>query len=171
MATGWLPKETAVIAIPVVTLAAGALIGWFTQRSGFCSVGGIRDLILLRQTRLLTGFLALVIGAFIGFTVLSFLSPAAFEHFFWATKSGLLIPVPGAPAGLSAGAYILLAVLGGIGVGVTGVLLGGCPLRQVTMTSEGNVKSLSFVVGMGIGAVVYTAYVSAWVVSLLKGII
>ena len=171
MAAGWLPQGTAVIAVPVVTLVAGLVIGWFTQRSGFCSVGGIRDYLMLGQTRLLKGFLALVAGAFLSYLVLSLLTPAAFEHFFWAAKSGLLSPVPGAPAGLSAGAYVLLAVLGGIGVGIVGVLLGGCPLRQVTMTSEGNLKSLSFVVGMCIGAVAYTMYIAPWVVSLVKGVI
>jgi len=171
MAAGWLPKETAVIAVPLVTLAIGAIIGWFAQRSGFCSVGGIRDFIMLRHTRLLSGFLAMVGGAFIAYLALSLVTPAAFEHFFWAAKSGLLAPVPGAPAGLSGGAYVLLAVLGGIGVGIIGVLIGGCPMRQLAMTSEGNLKSLSFVVGMAIGAVVYTMYISGFVVSLLKGFI
>jgi hypothetical protein len=171
MAAGWLPKETAVIAVPIVTLAIGAIIGWFAQRSGFCSVGGIRDFIMLRHTRLLYGFLALVAGAFISYLVLSLLTPAAFEHFFWAGKSGLLAPVPGAPAGLSGSAYILLAVLGGAGVGIIGVLIGGCPMRQLAMTSEGNLKSLSFVIGMAMGAVVFTTFISPFVVSILKGVI
>jgi uncharacterized membrane protein YedE/YeeE len=171
VAAGWLPKETALVAVPVVTLAFGFLIGWLAQRSGFCSVGGIRDFLMLRHTRLLSGFLALIGGAFLGFLAFSILMPAAFEHFFWAVKSGPLTPVPGAPAGLSAGAYILLAILGGIGVGFVGVYLGGCPLRQVAMTSEGNLKSLAFVAGMCVGAVVYTMYVSGLVVSLVKGVI
>ncbi len=170
MAAGWLSKETAVIVVPVVTIIVGVLIGWCAQRSGFCSIGGIRDYIMLRHTRLLLGFLALIGGAFLSYGILYLLTPSAFEHFFWAVTSGLT-PVPGAPPGLSAGAYILLAVIGGIGLGTIGVLLGGCPLRQLAMTSEGSMKSLSFVLGMGIGAVVYTMYISPWVVSLLKGVI
>jgi uncharacterized protein (DUF697 family) len=38
------------------------------------------------------------------------------------------------------------------------------------MTSEGNVKALVFVVGMCIGAVVFTAWLSGWGVALLKGL-
>ena len=77
-------------------------------------------------------------------------------------------PVPGAPAGLTVVGYIVLAIVGGIAVGIIGVLLGGCPLRQVVMTSEGNLKSLCFVIGMCVGSVVYTMWVSGWGVTLLK---
>jgi uncharacterized membrane protein YedE/YeeE len=168
MAAGWLSKDVAVVAVPIVTLLLGLLIGWLAQRSGFCSVGGFRDFILFRHTRLLYGYLALIVGAFVGYLVFWLITPSAFEHFFWMLTSGLT-PVPGAPAGLSVAAYILLAIVGGIAVGIIGVLLGGCPLRQLVMTSEGNVKSLVFVIGMGIGSVVYTAWISGWVVAVLKG--
>jgi len=147
----------------------GILIGWLGQRSGFCSIGGFRDFFMFRHTRLLYGYLALIGGAFIGYFVFWLITPLAFEHFFWYMTSGLT-PIPGAPAGLLVTGYILLAVIGGIAVGLIGVLLGGCPLRQLVMTSEGNVKALVFVVGMCIGAVVFTAWLSGWVVALLKGL-
>jgi uncharacterized membrane protein YedE/YeeE len=170
MAAGWLSKQVAVIAVPFITLLFGILIGYLAQRSGFCSIGGFRDFFMFRHTRLLFGFVALIIGAFAGYLVFWMITPAAFEHFAWALASGFLSPVPGAPAGLPDAAYVLLAVIGGIGVGIVGVLLGGCPLRQLTMTSEGNMKALFFVIGMCIGAVVFTALVSGWVVAVLKGI-
>lgn len=166
-AAGWLTKDVAVVAVPIVTLLFGLLIGWLAQRSGFCSIGGFRDFFMLKHTRLLYGYLALIVGAFIGFLVFWLITPAAFENFFWLLHKGLM-PVPGAPANLSVIAYIVLAVIGGIAVGLIGVLLGGCPLRQVVMTSEGNVKSLCFVIGMCAGAVVYTAVISGWGVALLK---
>ena len=164
---GLLSKDVAVIAVPVVTLILGLIIGWFGQRSGFCSIGGFRDFIMFRHTRLLFGFLALILGAFIGYLVFKILFPSAFEGFFWLMSKGLA-PVPGAPAGLTVTAYIILALVGGVAVGLIGVLLGGCPLRQVVMTAEGNVKSLCFVVGMCIGSVVFTLWVSGWGVALLK---
>jgi uncharacterized membrane protein YedE/YeeE len=166
-AAGWLSKDIAVIAVPIVTLLLGLLIGWLGQRSGFCSIGGFRDFIMFRHTRLLYGYIALIIGAFVGYLVFWLITPAAFENFFWLLHKGLM-PVPGAPANLTVAAYILLAVIGGIAVGLIGVLLGGCPLRQVVMTSEGNIKSLVFVIGMCIGAVVYTAWISGIGVALLK---
>ena len=64
--------------------------------------------------------------------------------------------------------YIILALVGGVAVGLIGVLLGGCPLRQLVMTAEGNVKSLCFVIGMCIGSVVFTLWVSGIAVALLK---
>ena len=168
-AAGWLSKDVAVIAVPIVTILFGILIGWLGQRSGFCSIGGFRDFFMFRHTRLLYGYLALIGGAFIGYFVFWMITPLAFEHFFWYMTSGLT-PVPGAPAGLLVTGYIILAIIGGIAVGLIGVLLGGCPLRQLVMTSEGNVKALIFVVGMCIGAVVFTAWLSGWVVALLKGL-
>jgi len=164
---GILSKETAVIAVPVVTLILGLLIGWLGQRSGFCSIGGFRDFFMLKHTRLLYGYLALIIGAFAGYLIFKIVFPSAFEGFFWLMGKGLM-PVPGAPANLTVTAYIVLALIGGIAVGLIGVLLGGCPLRQVVMTAEGNVKSLCFVIGMCAGSVIYTMWVSGWGVALLK---
>jgi uncharacterized membrane protein YedE/YeeE len=169
VAAGWLSKDAAIIAVPIVTLFFGILIGWLGQRSGFCSVGGFRDFFMFRHTRLLYGYLALIGGAFTGYLVFWLITKSAFEHFFWVMTSGLT-PVPGAPAGLTVAAYFILAIAGGIAVGIIGVLLGGCPLRQVIMTSEGNIKSLCFVIGMCIGSVVFTIWVSGWGVALLKGV-
>jgi uncharacterized membrane protein YedE/YeeE len=168
-AAGWLAKDAAVIAVPIVTLFLGLIIGWLGQRSGFCSIGGFRDFFMFKHTRLLYGYLALIIGAFIGYLVLWLITPSAFENFFWLLNKGLL-PVPGAPANLTVAAYIVLAVIGGIAVGLIGVLLGGCPLRQVVMTSEGNLKSLCFVIGMCTGSILYAAWVSGWGVALLKAV-
>ena len=168
-AAGWLSKDVAIIAVPIVTLLFGIFIGWLGQRSGFCSIGGFRDFFMFRHTRLLYGYLALIGGAFIGYLVFWLITPSAFENFFWLLGKGLM-PVPGAPANLTVVAYIVLAVIGGIAVGLIGVLLGGCPLRQVVMTSEGNIKSLCFVIGMCVGAVVYTMWISGWGVALLKGL-
>src|SRR5512138_82977 len=121
-AAGWLPKEAAVIAVPIVTLAAGILIGWLAQRSGFCSIGGFRDFLMFRHTRLLYGYLALILGAFAGYLAFWLITPGAFENFFWILHKGLM-PVPGAPANLAAGAYLAFAIAGGIAVGLLGVLL------------------------------------------------
>jgi len=168
-AAGWLTKDVAVIAVPIVSLLLGLLIGWLGQRSGFCSIGGFRDFFMFKHTRLLYGYLMLIVGAFVGYLVLSLITPSAFENFFWLLHKGLM-PVPGAPANLALAAYILLAIIGGIVIGIIGVLLGGCPLRQVVMTAEGNIRSLLFVIGMCIGAVLFAAWISGWVVGILKSV-
>ncbi len=163
-ASGWLTLEIAVWLVPFVTLAIGLLIGYLAQRSGFCSIGGFRDLLLFRQTRLFVGYLVLIGSAFLFYALFAFLLPSAFPNFFKT------VPIAGAPAGLQIGGYIVLAVIGGFGMGFLGVLLGGCPLRQMIMGSEGNLRSVFFIIGLAIGAVIFHMFVSGWVVAGLKAI-
>ena len=163
-------KESAVLLVPIATIILGLIIGWLCQRSGFCSIGGIRDFILFRQTRLLKGYVALIISAFVFYLIFSFIVPAAIPKFLWCIQDGqLLTAIGGAPA-VSAAGVIVLMIIGGIFVGLIGTLLGGCPLRQLVMTSEGNLKSLVFVIGMLAGAVIFTALVSPWIIEVFKAI-
>ncbi|MEN6431113.1 MAG: YedE family putative selenium transporter, partial [Coriobacteriales bacterium] len=49
----------------LISLAAGLAIGVIAQRSRFCSVGGIRDALLVKRFDLLFGVLGLLLGAFV----------------------------------------------------------------------------------------------------------
>jgi len=156
MATGFMSASSAIIIIPLITLALGFLIGYLAQRSGFCSIGGWRDLFMFKHTRLFFGYLALIAGGFLGYFLFWLIIPSAFPGFYWVvTAETPLTPIPGAPGGLTILSYIILAIIGGFGMGIIGVLLGGCPLRQIVMSSEGNLKSLFFVLGLVVGAVVF----------------
>ncbi len=166
---GLLSAEAAYIAVPIVTLILGLIIGYLAQQSGFCSIGGMRDLFLFKHTRLFFGYLALILSSFVSYLIFSFIWTGAFPNFFWAIKKGFLTPIPGAPGGLSNWAYAILAIIGGFGLGLLGVLLGGCPLRQTVMGFEGNIKSIFFVVGMMVGAVIFHLVVAGWVISLFGG--
>mgnify|MGYP001767393654 CR=1 FL=1 len=155
MAAGWISKELAVILVPVITLISGFIIGYLAQRTGFCAIGGFRDYFMFRHTRLLLGFISMLCTAFVAFLAFHLLTPGAFEHFPWILSSGILSSMPGAPPDLSTTAYIILALVGGFGIGVIGVYSGGCPLRQFVMASEGNLKSVWFIAGMAVGSVVF----------------
>jgi uncharacterized membrane protein YedE/YeeE len=168
MATGILPKELAIYAVPLVTLLLGILIGYLAQRSGFCSIGGFRDYVLFRHTRILSGYLTLIIASFFGYLLFWFLTPAAMEHFFWVFTNNPLSPVPGAPGGLAPAAYFIFAAIPGFFVGFICVLLGGCPIRQTVMASEGSYKAVFFFLGMCIGSVIFAAFVAGEVVTLMK---
>ena len=163
-----LAKDVALMLVPNVTIILGFIIGWLGQRSGFCSIGGIRDFFLFRQTRLLKGYVGLILSAFVFYLIFSLLVPSAFPNFFWAIENpaGILAAIPGAPGGLSVAATIICMLVGGIFVGIIGTLLGGCPLRQLVMTSEGNIKSGFFVIGMLVGALVFSGFILGWVVDL-----
>ncbi len=52
-------------AVWIISLAVGLSIGFLAQRSRFCTVGAVRDAILLRDSRLLYGVLALIVAAFL----------------------------------------------------------------------------------------------------------
>ncbi len=168
MADGFLIASAAITIIPLLTLALGLLIGYLAQRSGFCSIGGMRDLMMFRHTRLFFGYLTLIAGGFLGYFIFWAIIPSAFPNFFWSmTQTNPLNPIPGAPGGLTVASYVILAIIGGFGMGFIGVLLGGCPLRQIIMGSEGNLRSLFFVLGLAVGAIIFHAWIVELVVAIL----
>lgn len=119
----------------VVSLIAGLVVGAMAQRSRLCMAGGLRDAFLLRDFKLLTGFLAIWITVTIGNLImgnynLSALSqPIAHSQYLWS---------------------FLGMALAGWG----SILLGGCPLRQLILAGEGNGDSAVTVLGMIVGAAV-----------------
>ena len=168
MAEGFLIASAAIIIIPLITLSLGFLIGYLAQRSGFCSIGGMRDLMMFKHTRLFFGYLTLIGGGFLGYLLFWAIIPSAFPNFYWSvTQSEPLNPIPGAPGGLSVISYIILAIVGGFGMGIIGVLLGGCPLRQIVMGTEGNLRSLFYVLGLVVGSIIFHAWIIDLVVAIL----
>ena len=53
----------------LATLVVGLILGYLGQRSRFCAVSGFRDWFLVRDTRLLKGYGALLIGGAAGFAL------------------------------------------------------------------------------------------------------
>ncbi|MBE0476035.1 MAG: YeeE/YedE family protein [Coriobacteriia bacterium] len=116
-----------------IALAAGLALGVVAQRSRFCSVGGIRDAILVRRFDLLFGVLGLLAGSLAVNLVLGqFRLGFADQPIAHTDALGNLAAM--AVAGLAA------------------VLLGGCPFRQVVMSGEGDADAFAAVLGMGAGA-------------------
>ena len=95
--------------------------------------GGIRDAILVRDFRLLAGFVAIWVTVTIGNLILNkynlgtMSQPIAHSQYLWS---------------------FLGMALAGWG----SVLLGGCPLRQLILAGEGNGDSAVTVLGMVVGA-------------------
>ena len=115
------------------SLLAGLAVGAMAQRSRLCMVGGIRDVVLFREFKLLLGFVAVFAAALvcnIGF--------------------GLFKPgFAGQPVAHTDGPWNALGMmLCGFGC----VLLGGCPLRQLVLAGEGNSDSAITVLGLIVGA-------------------
>lgn len=124
-----------------LSLAAGLIVGVLAQRTSLCMVGGVRDLVLFKQTRLLFGFLAILVAALVTNLILNGVTPADSVFF----KLGMTEQ----PVAHTDG---LWNALGMFLVGFGSVLLGGCPLRQLVLSGEGNADSAVTVVGLLVGA-------------------
>jgi YedE family putative selenium metabolism protein len=122
-----------------VSLVVGILVGVLAQRTRFCTMGAIRDVVLIRDTHLLSGVLALLAAAVVtnavitGFTSEDLLKlgfanqPVAHDNHLWNF----------------------------LGMGLAGLcfaLAGGCPGRQLFLSGEGDGDAAVFVLGMITGA-------------------
>lgn len=116
-----------------LSLGAGLVVGILAQRTRLCMVGGTRDLVLFKETRLMWGFIAILVAAFITNIILG----------------GFKLGMTEQPIAHTDG---LWNALGMLLVGFACVLLGGCPLRQLVMSGEGNADSAVTVLGLMVGA-------------------
>jgi YedE family putative selenium metabolism protein len=116
-----------------ISLGAGLLIGFLAQRSRFCTVGAIRDLILMKNANLFSGIVALVLAAFITNLVLGQFKPG----------------FAGQPIAHTDGLWNFAGMLL---AGLSFSLAGGCPGRQVFLSGEGDGDAAIFVMGMIVGA-------------------
>ncbi|MDI6871075.1 MAG: YedE family putative selenium transporter [Bacillota bacterium] len=117
----------------LAALGAGLVVGFLAQRSRFCTVGGIRDLILFRNPHLFNGVLALLATAFATNLLLGQFHPGFANQ-----------PVAHTDALWNFGGMAL--------AGLAFTLAGGCPGRQLVMTGEGDGDAAVFVLGMLTGA-------------------
>lgn len=119
----------------IISLILGAIVGISLQRSRICTAGGFRDLILIKDTYFLWGLLGILIVGLIGNLVLNF------DTF----KLGF----DGQPIAHS---NHLWNFLGMTLVGLCSVLLGGCPIRQTILASQGDSDAGVTVLGLIVGA-------------------
>lgn len=122
-----------------VSLAAGLIVGALAQKTRLCMVGGIRDIVLFRETKLLSGFVAVFVLALVSNLILNAVSGGVFFKVGFAEQ-----PVAHVDG--------LWNFLGMFLVGLGCVLLGGCPLRQLVLAGEGNTDSAITVLGLMVGA-------------------
>lgn len=119
-------------ALPV-SLAAGLVIGFAAQRSRFCTMGALRDLILFRQMHLMTGLAALVVFAFVTNLLVGQFNPG----------------FAGQPVSHTMHVWNFAGMLL---AGLAFSLAGGCPGRQLFLAGEGDGDAAVFVLGMIVGA-------------------
>jgi uncharacterized membrane protein YedE/YeeE len=157
----------------IASIVLGAILGYVGQRSRLCFIGGMRDWWLVKDTYLLKGLVAFIGAAFIGFGIFHFFSPAI-KTFPWFINGGevfvkkwaalgieaqpsFMLPLPGDLITWSPGvtAHVVLAMIGGFGMGLFAVLAGGCPFRQHVMAAEGSISAMTYLLGFAAGAVLF----------------
>jgi hypothetical protein len=116
----------------LVSLGGGLLVGILAQRSRFCTVGAVRDLILTRDAHLFWGILALIVAA-----LLTNLALGQFKPGFAGQ------PVAHTDAVWNFGGMVLAGLA---------FILAGCPGRQLIMSGEGDGDAAVFALGMIVGA-------------------
>jgi len=126
-----------------VALIVGAVVGILCQRSRMCMVGGIRNSVMFKDFGLISGFIAILVAIIVGNLILGNFHPGFTRGI---DEAGAVIAQPVAHTDG------LWNFLGMALVGWLSVLLGGCPLRQLILSGEGNSDASITVLGMIAGA-------------------
>lgn len=116
----------------IFSILAGLVIGFLGQRTRLCFAGAIRDVFLIRNAHLFLGIAAIFVAVLVGDLALGKFS-LGFANQPIAHTDGLW------------------NFLGMSLVGLAAVLLGGCPFRQLILSSEGSADSGVAVLGMLVG--------------------
>lgn len=118
----------------IISLVGGILFGIIAQKIRMCFTGSIRNIFLMKNFEMITP----IFGMFIIILIYNIITgnfkftaygPIAHPQFIWN-------------------------ILGLYTVGLAGVLMGGCPLRQLILAGQGSSDSIITVIGLFIGAAV-----------------
>ncbi len=118
-----------------LALILGIVAGIILQRSRICTAGGFRDVILIKDNYFLWGIIGIFIFNLVGNLILNFEN----FHISFADQ-----PV--------AHTNHLWNFLGMTLTGICSIFLGGCPLRQTILASEGDSDAGITILGLTIGA-------------------
>lgn len=117
----------------LVSLGAGLFIGIIAQRSRFCTMGSIRDIMIAKDFHLVSGVIALVAAATVFNFIYSQFRPGFYNQ----------------PIAHAVHVWNFLAM---VLAGLAFALAGGCPGRQLILSGEGDSDAAVFVMGMIAGA-------------------
>jgi len=135
-----------VVTVSIVSLGVGLIVWYRGQRSRMCTIGGLRDFVLVRDTGLLKGVFALLLASWVAFGVL---------HAIAGSNLDRLIAAGTTPSGIGA---VVAILVGGLALGFFATLSGACPLRQHVLAGQGRIGAWAFLAGFYLAGVVYTSW-------------
>lgn len=128
--------------VPVgVGLAIGLLVGFMAQRTRLCSVGAWRDIFMVKDFYLFSGIAAFFIAALVTNYIAGNFGAEGIYHWGFADQ-----PV--------AHTNHVWNFLGMSLLGLAAVMLGGCPLRNLILSGEGDNDAAVTVLGYIAGAAI-----------------
>ncbi len=119
----------------LLSLILGMVVGIILQRSRICTAGAFRDVMLIKDYHFLWGILGIFVVNLIANLVLNF--------------DSFNLGFEGQPV---AHANHLWNFMGMVLTGICSVLLGGCPVRQTILASEGDADAGVTILGVIVGA-------------------
>jgi YedE family putative selenium metabolism protein len=131
--------QTKFAAPVLVSHCVAGVVGFFSQRTGYCSVGGYRDALLWRDYRLLNAYVVFFVTLVAGNILVDLVFPGGHK----------LFDLGAAPMAHS---VHLWSFLGMVLVGLGAVLAGGCPFRQLIAAGQGNSDAALTLAGLLAGA-------------------
>lgn len=112
-----------------LSVGVGLLVGWMAQKSRYCTVGAIRNLIMARDAHLLYGIIAFLIASFTMNILLDQFMPGFDNQPLEHTNH-------------------LWNFLGMLLLGLAATFAGGCPGRQFVLSGQGDGDAAVFLLGM-----------------------
>ncbi|WP_353893179.1 YedE family putative selenium transporter [Proteinivorax hydrogeniformans] len=119
----------------LVALGTGLIVGILAQRSRLCMAGGIRDVLMIKDFHMVSGFIGILVAALITNIAIGKFNLGFAEQNVAHTEH-------------------IWNFLGLALVGFCAILLGGCPLRQLILAGQGNLDAATTVLGLIVGGAV-----------------
>ncbi len=116
----------------IISLVCGVLFGMIAQRTRMCFTGSFRNLFFMKNFDMIMPIFGMFLAVLVynlatgNFKIVAY-GPIAHPHVIWN-------------------------ILGMYVVGLSGTLLGGCPVRQIVLAGQGSMDSVAVVSGMFVGA-------------------
>ena len=142
----------------ITSFVIGVIIGLIGHSSRFCTMAGIRNLILLRHKEMFMALIGILVGGILGFSALSLINPTVFQNFPIFLKIKLFTKL----------SKILLITIGSLGLGIISTYVDGCPFRMHVRAGSGDLNSIIYLIGFYIGIVYFILFLQDIVMSIFS---
>ncbi|MCL2615657.1 MAG: YeeE/YedE family protein [Dehalococcoidia bacterium] len=139
--------------IGLATLVVGAVVGYLGQRSRFCTISGIRDFFLVKDSYRLKGLIGIVIGGVLGFALVNKLGGSL--DYFNNPDEWEFMPMLRNGVDVTPVVLIPISAIGAFLMAYFSVMAEGCPFRQHVMAGEGRSSGILYIVGLVAGVIFY----------------